>query len=855
MTGKHYERAMHCHKVMLESLQRLLMEQFSKQDNADLLMTSLPDDSRDRLTHLIDSPNAENLNAVLSDESITEHIKRYAKFCSEVRSGKLGKTAQLWISYMDHFGLVLSLIEAVKVNNFQLYSQCISQMSDLFFSFGAQNYARYTTFFSVFIANIETSHPGAEELLERGAISVARSFIPGNRCDVDKTMEETFMRHAKSHGGGGTGISGIMTNYSAYQRWVRTTHARSQYVNATLSMANMLADSGEGMKHRDVRPTEILRSEKNVVKTCEAIESFLNPFDVETKDKLLILSSGAAASDDVVKDVLAAENLGRRAKEAFIIERLQTDSKFFEPVKRMNLRTLGSMNKVSIISSGKQKVIQYKQQGNVAFKLFMKSQNEGLQLDLKELMTYPLTPVSYSLGTSDGFLAKTDKSKAFHHLTKECENAIIPPENDTLTVHDGNACFYYLKDLPGSFSEICSKVFDTMSNTHNVIFSTDMYLPTSVKAMERKRRGVGNKLIIKGGATKKPPDWKQFLSNDENKLQFIQMLLRLWRTDEYASKLHGRNVILICDGVPHKLTSEDGTTTSSHLLDSMTSSQEETDSRIILYCEYAQSKNFNYVRVKSPDTDVFFILLHYAHRLADITVLFDTGTGNKKKLINISELAHNYSHEYCTALMALHAFCGCDTTSAFRGIGKVKPMKTLLKIPRYVPVLAQLGDTWDIPSQLLDDLEAFTCAIYGRPRVLKVDDLRLLRINELCARDEILTPSQNIDMATLPPCRRSLLQHIARVNYQVGIWKRAHIPKPDVPLAHNGHGWTQTDEHLEPLWYDGTMLPAQLSDLARTVAPGTVNDDDNDDDDDDDDDALMAENSTLDGDETDSDIE
>uniref|UniRef100_UPI00358EEDC6 uncharacterized protein n=1 Tax=Myxine glutinosa TaxID=7769 RepID=UPI00358EEDC6 len=102
---------------------------------------------------------------------------------------------------------------------------------------------------------------------------------------------------------------------------------------------------------------------------------------------------------------------------------------------------------------------------------------------------------------------------------------------------------------------------------------------------------------------------------------------------------------------------------------------------------------------------------------------------------------------------------------------------------------------------------------------------------------------------------QSIGQDIARVNYQVGIWKRAHIPKPDVPLAHNGHGWTQTDEHLEPLWYDGTMLPAQLSDLARTVAPGTVNDDDNDDDDDDDDDALMAENSTLDEDETDSDIE
>jgi hypothetical protein len=37
---------------------------------------------------------------------------------------------------------------------------------DLFFSFGGQNYARYLTFFSVFLAKIEISHPGATYLLK-----------------------------------------------------------------------------------------------------------------------------------------------------------------------------------------------------------------------------------------------------------------------------------------------------------------------------------------------------------------------------------------------------------------------------------------------------------------------------------------------------------------------------------------------------------------------------------------------------------------------------------------------------------------------------------------------------------------
>ena len=44
------------------------------------------------------------------------------------------------------------------------------------------------------------------------AISVARSLIPGNRYAINKKMEETLMKHAKSRigaGGSGAGISSI----------------------------------------------------------------------------------------------------------------------------------------------------------------------------------------------------------------------------------------------------------------------------------------------------------------------------------------------------------------------------------------------------------------------------------------------------------------------------------------------------------------------------------------------------------------------------------------------------------------------------------------------------------------------
>ena len=102
----------------------------------------------------------------------------------------------------------------------------------------------WITWFDVFLSNIEVIHPGATQLLENGAISLARSQIPGNRCAVDKTMEETFMRFAKSScGAGGAGLTGILENYGAYQRCIRTTSERTKYYQATLEMTGMSNDT------------------------------------------------------------------------------------------------------------------------------------------------------------------------------------------------------------------------------------------------------------------------------------------------------------------------------------------------------------------------------------------------------------------------------------------------------------------------------------------------------------------------------------------------------------------------------------------------------------------------------------
>ena len=90
-------------------------------------------------------------------------------------------------------------------------------------------------------------------------------------------------------------------------------------------------------------------------------------------------------------------------------------------------------------------------------------------------------------------------------------------------------------------------------------------------------------------------------------------------------------------------------------------------------------------------------------------------------------------------------------------------------------VLCKWGDVWHISDDLVTDLEEFTCDMY------------------------------------------TLSQHIRRVNYQTGIWKLAHIPQPYIHLAINGHGWTENNEKLVPVWCQGPIISIDIANEDDTL--------------------------------------
>ena len=123
----------------------------------------------------------------------------------------------------------------------------------------------------------------------------------------------------------------------------------------------------------------------------------------------------------------------------------------------------------------------------------------------------------------------------------------------------------------------------------------------------------------------------------------------------------------------------------------------------------------------------------------------------------------------CSALLGLHSFTGCDTTSAFRGIGKVKPIKMLQKKQEFEEVFSTLGGSWEVEEFMLKKLEHFTCMIYRYQRFKSLNDLRLHLLKKKCVLNNQIDPNKTVDLASLPPCFNTLSEHVKRTNFQVSL--------------------------------------------------------------------------------------
>ena len=147
---------------------------------------------------------------------------------------------------------------------------------------------------------------------------------------------------------------------------------------------------------------------------------------------------------------------------------------------------------------------------------------------------------------------------------------------------------------------------------------------------------------------------------------------------------------------------------------------------------------------------------------------------------------------------------GCDSTSALSRVGKKKAWKIIVNSKVYQQHLVCVGQSPDVDSVTARKAEAFICSLYKVSNRIptSADEARYV----LCQKAQ-----SNLQ---LPPTSDSLLQHIKGVNYQAYMWRKALVPRQDLPTP-AGNGWTIQGNSLFPQLMAKPPAPKSILELVN----------------------------------------
>lgn len=565
-----------------------------------------------------------------------------------------------------------------------------------------------------------------------------------------------------------------------------------------------MTDHTEGsFVHPDLQPTRIKRDEEDVQAVIHLLETtWINPFNVSS-DQLVSISTAIAAPNDVAKDLLEAKKKGTEAYDLFKHERLENSNvSFFEKITKLKLKTFADVGKKVTVNKGKSTEIILKADRNLFSQMILVAENR--QLNLAEVLAYPLGPLPWALATADGALRKTSKAAVFHFIEKDFAPAEVIQGNNA-TVIDGMGLVQKLNGNDKTFSELAELallyLLNESSTASRIDVVFDSYRAVSIKDLERSKRSKGQTLTFQNIAPgHRIQQWRKLLSSSANKENLIEFLVNEWQKPKNVEKLQQKVLFVTVGALCFKISSA-----GSVAVPDLSSTQEEADTRIWLHVAHAANSGHETIVIIAEDTDVLIIALSLLSKIRKGIKLYQKcGTKNRTRYLDLVNIHKGMGIETCHALIGMHAFTGCDTVSAFAGKGKIKVLKETMKDMEFQKTFGELGASWHMSPELVQQLQRVVCRIY-------MSSSKALNVNEM--RYELFCAKRGqIDSSQLPPCQDCLFMHSMRANYQACIWRHALEANPDIPDPCL-HGWVLEDAALSIEWMRGSPAPNAVLEL------------------------------------------
>lgn len=461
MDGKMYNRGVRIHKYIYEALMRLVWKQF-------LPWVSVNHPEKLQMLQALEAQvnifsedwSQDEIDKVLSGQGIEQASQLLEKFMNTLRSEK-GDLSAFWMSYIDVVEeVLLGLIRASREGNWILHLNAIRKMIPWCFAYDKVNYSRYLPVYYAEMMNLSSDYPEVYSSFLEGRFAVQISDGSSfGRIPVDQTTEVTVNKDTKTTGG----VTKFSLRTGAVNRFFMTAEYRCGFLSRLRDAVQVKRPSHH---HDDMLSSRKVKDERAVSAVESLIEIWNNPFD--DAKPLVSISTATKAPEDVKLDLMEASKNGEEAYRRFKEERLESSpptKRFHDAIKLLKLKSFSSINKKrKILADGRTLIL--KADRSLFGRIIVLGQNR--KIEVRELLSYSLGPLPWSLATNEGFPRKNNKASLANVLQANIQLADSLPLVQKVNVGGGPITYKMVASSllsmalrEGSNSSRIDVVFDT----------------------------------------------------------------------------------------------------------------------------------------------------------------------------------------------------------------------------------------------------------------------------------------------------------------------------------------------------------------------------------------------------------
>ena len=785
LSGSHYYRSLFGLLAIENACNQLKMDAFWNSHD-ELLYGDAIGDLKDFQSSLIEKdPKSAKTNLKKLDQSKTfqkllEDVEAFTDSCKQ--ESEMCLYFENYIKILDN---IKQLIRSDREANFLAHIDAVGKLCPIFTGADGVNYQRAASFYHELIKNCKTSHPELYKEFMQGNFVVKTSSGRFNSVAADMKLEQTIQRSSKST----KGIIGNVKSLGYTTEWCLIFHEVLAIKHAFETMVDYRDRSSENVVHHELSRSTIKEANIATQKIKNFIKDRENPYLLSvTSKKLRNISSQEIADSDVgIKHLhfleLSQQKFDKFRQEVYVLgSALLSDT-----IHQFQLLPVDHIHDTKR-NDCKPKTDSIKDLRKTKKTFDILAQRLDSQ---RNAAKYDICPYN-ALFDGPNMAATPSKSNMLVEL-----EAYLKETHWLEEVKASTLIVDFMSFVRGlNISHVTCPTFrilvvflynQIMAQTKKAhIFQAhivlDSYEEKSLKSATREARSQSSMLIAKiDNHTPVPKQMKKFWSSSKNKEMFQnyckQVFVSLAKENNQEIVISGMKVN--SEQLPAIKVSQQGE--SSHIT-SLLCNIEEADQRLIKHIYWSAINGKESFIVRSNDTDVLVLLVHYYDNFksAGVKKIWQMiGASEKRRFVPIHALHKRLLQPLREVLLACYIGTGCDYLSKLgTKLGALAAMPEMY--------LKDFG-TKELDDQQIAKAEEYLVNVVKRNTGARTfDELRFNLISE------------QLDVMDLPPTSYSIVNGHIRRWWFLTKKLSSLLDDTDFSLDPNDHGWEVVDGHLLP---------------------------------------------------------